>query len=113
LDTVVNLELGQSLVLAGLTARSEAQSQTGLPLGSRIPIIGVLFGTNASRSQETENLIFIVPTVVDAVSLQARARIREAMNVYANYDGDLDEVQLVEPPKRESIEKSRTNRSDK
>jgi pilus assembly protein CpaC len=114
LDTVVNLEPGQSLVLAGLTARNEARSQTGLPLASRIPIIGVLFGSNSSRSQETENLIFIVPTVVDAVSQQARARIREAMVVYAEYDGDLDEVRLIEPPGLDSATTTgRQDRSDR
>jgi pilus assembly protein CpaC len=99
LDTVVNLELGQSLALAGLTARSQSHTQTGLPGLSQIPILGVFFGSNAVRDQEVENVVFIVPTVVDAVSLQARARIREAMLIYEKYSGDLDEVQFIEPGK--------------
>ena len=74
LDAVVNLELGQSLVIAGLTSRSEASSHSGLPGLSQIPILGVLFGTHASRSEETENLIFIVPTVVDAAASGSRAK---------------------------------------
>jgi len=98
LNTEVNLQLGQSLVLAGLTSRSQTHSQTGLSLLSQIPIIGVLFGSNALRSQETENLIFIVPTVVDAVSLQARSQIAEALAIYRDYSGDLDAVQLIDSP---------------
>ncbi len=99
LDTTVNLELGQCLVLAGLSARNEAQTKTGLPFFSQIPILGVLFGSNAMRSQEMENLIFIVPTVVDAVSIQARARIHEALRIYDAYNGDLPRVRLIDAPK--------------
>jgi pilus assembly protein CpaC len=102
LNTVVNLELGQSVVLAGLTSRSQTHSQGGVSFFSQIPIIGVLFGSNADRNQETENLVFIVPTVVDAVSLQSRTRVTEALNVFRDFSGDLDEVQLIEPPKLKS-----------
>ncbi len=94
LDSVVNLELGQSLVLAGLTAHSEARSQTGLPGLSQIPIFGVLFGSRQSRSEQSQNLVFIVPSVVDAVSLDARERIHEALAIFRNYAGDFDEQSL-------------------
>jgi pilus assembly protein CpaC len=90
LDSVVNLELGQSLVLAGLTATSEAESTTGLPGLSQIPILGALFGAHQSRREHTENLVFIVPSVVDAVSLDARERIRDALRAFSRWDGDGD-----------------------
>ncbi|MDH5670981.1 MAG: pilus assembly protein N-terminal domain-containing protein [Myxococcales bacterium] len=94
LDSVINLELGQSLVLAGLTARSESASKRGLPLLSQIPIVGALFGTHGGRSEHTENLIFIVPSVVDAVSLDARERVQDALRAFNAFDGDLDESSL-------------------
>lgn len=94
LDSLVNLELGQSLVIAGLSARSESTSHTGLPLLAQIPIIGGLFGSHTNRSEGTENLIFIVPTVVDSVSLPSRETLREALRVFRDYDGDLEESQL-------------------
>lgn len=98
LDTVVNLELGQSLVLAGLTARQRSHGTAGLPVLSRIPILGALFGSDSVRNQETENLIFIIPTVVDAVSVKGRALVRKALSIYHEYYGDLERVVLVEPP---------------
>jgi pilus assembly protein CpaC len=94
LDSVVNLELGQSVVLAGLTAESESNDRSGLPGLSQIPILGALFGHHAHRSQQTQNLIFIVPTVVDAVSLDARERIRDALKLFDGYDGDLGQSPL-------------------
>jgi pilus assembly protein CpaC len=91
LDSVVNLELGQSLVLAGLTATSEAESTSGLPGLSQIPILGVLFGAHQSRREHTENLVFIVPSVVDAVSLDARERIQDALRAFGEWEGDGEE----------------------
>jgi type II secretory pathway component GspD/PulD (secretin) len=90
----VNLELGQSLVIAGLTARSESHGREGLPGLSQIPILGALFGVHQERSTHSENLIFIVPTVVDAVSLHARERVREALALFDDYNGDLDDKPL-------------------
>lgn len=97
LQTIVNLELGQSLVLAGLTSASETHGQTGLPGLSQIPILGLLFGTNNAQSSQTENVVFIVPTVIDTVSMQQRALIDEALDAYASFDGDLEETKPLYP----------------
>jgi pilus assembly protein CpaC len=102
LDTVVNLELGQSLVLGGLTAKSERSSKTGIPVLSQIPILGALFGSHANSEDETENVVLIVPSVVDSISMQDRARLRAALDQYTAYSGDIEEVSLVPaaPPAR-------------
>ncbi len=97
-DTVVNLEMGQSVALAGLISDNVTETQSGLPGLSQIPILGILFGSNARKHESSQNVVFIVPTVVDAVSLQARQRITEAYKVYQNYTGGLDEVQLMPVP---------------
>jgi type II secretory pathway component GspD/PulD (secretin) len=73
--TLVNLELGQSIMLGGLTSRSAQSSQSGLPGLSQIPILGVLFGTNSRREDAQENFVFVVPTVTQAVG---RAQIGRA-----------------------------------
>jgi len=95
LDTVVNLELGQSLILGGLTAKSERRSMAGLPLLSQIPVLGLFFGSHAQAEEESENVVLIVPSVVDAVSMQDRERLDDALKKYREYSGDLDEVDFV------------------
>ncbi len=95
LDTIVNLELGQSLVLAGLTAKSERSSKSGLPGLSQIPIFGVLFGSHSHTEDESENVVLIVPSVVDSVSMQDRARLTDALRRYTDYTGDLKEGSFV------------------
>jgi pilus assembly protein CpaC len=91
IDTVVNLEIGQSLILGGLTAKSERASKTGIPLLSQIPILGVLFGSHGHYEAESENVVVIVPSVVDAVSMQDRDRVSKAMNRYDEYSGSLED----------------------
>ncbi|MFT3926014.1 MAG: hypothetical protein QM778_25950 [Myxococcales bacterium] len=96
LDTVVNLDLGKSLVLAGLNSAREARSRRGLPGLSRIPILGALFGTRNRLSEETKNLLFIVPTVVQAVPLRERDLVEEMLRVYQAFEGDTTQVNLLE-----------------
>jgi pilus assembly protein CpaC len=87
LSTLVNLELGQSLMLAGLSASSESRGGAGLPLLSQIPILGALFGTHRELTQDSEDVVFIVPSVLDAVALESRERIQQALDAYQRYDG--------------------------
>jgi pilus assembly protein CpaC len=99
INTTVNLELGQSLVLGGAIARSEARSRAGLPGLSQIPILGALFGSHGRRFEESESLLFLIPTVVEAVPLTQRNRIQEAIRFYEDFDGGVDEVELLEQPR--------------
>lgn len=87
LSTRVNLELGQSLMLAGLSASSQARSRGGLPGLSQIPILGALFGSERELSQDSEDVVFIVPSVLDAVALDARKRVRAALDAYERFGG--------------------------
>jgi pilus assembly protein CpaC len=95
LDTRVNLELGQSLILGGLTARSERASKSGIPILSQIPLLGVLFGTHTNVEDQSENIVVIVPSVVDAVSMQNRDRVKDALRQYVDFSGDLEAVQFI------------------
>lgn len=88
LSTVVNLERGQAIVLAGLTAESELKSRTGLPVLSQIPVLGYLFGTERVTKQLADNVIFIVPSVVDGARAVDRERVAAAFRAYRRYRGE-------------------------
>lgn len=93
-STVVNVEMNQAIVLAGLHARSESKSRAGLPFFSQLPVLGTLFGSHGARREEVQNVIFIVPSVVDVVGMNARSQIRDALDAYDRYSGDLDEIDI-------------------
>ncbi len=96
-DTLVNLEVGECIVLAGLHAESESRGSSGLPLLSQIPVLGYLFGSQNLRHERTENLLFIVPTVVEAVQLSERERVHEAYTAYRRFEGNFGRPLLERP----------------
>ncbi len=97
--TLVNIELGQAIVLGGVIARAEGKTRSGLPGLSQIPVLGALFGSHSRRFEESETLLFVVPTVIEPVALQQRNRIQEAIRIYEDFSGGVDEVELVEQPR--------------
>ncbi|MCK9522135.1 MAG: type II and III secretion system protein [Proteobacteria bacterium] len=78
-STLVHLGLGQSIVLSGLDSHVESRSKNGLPFMSRVPVLGLLFGTHHRRSEQVEGIIAITPVVVDHVEGESRRRIDEAL----------------------------------
>ncbi len=98
-ETLVNLELGQSVSLAGIRARTERRTKKGLPGLATIPFIGALFGTHGRETQEDKSYMLVVPSVVEPVSLSQRNRIEEAMRVYDSFRGGVESYDLVDGPR--------------
>ena len=55
---------GETVVLGGIYTKSEGQSESGVPLLSKIPVIGWLFKKKSSYDTQAELLIFITPTII-------------------------------------------------
>ena len=63
-QTVVTVSSGETMVLAGLMQDTNSTGSSGLPLLSKIPLIGALFGTQTLNKTRTELVLLITPTVV-------------------------------------------------
>ena len=63
-QTVVTVSSGETMVLAGLISDSSTTGSSGVPLLSKIPLIGGLFGTQTLNKKRTELVLLITPTVV-------------------------------------------------
>jgi len=61
----LQVENGQTLVLGGLIQRSDQKVKRGIPLISRIPVIGWLFGWDSTVKKGSEILMILTPRVVD------------------------------------------------
>ena len=64
-QTIVSVQSGQTMVMGGLIGETTGNSSKGLPLLSRIPIIGGLFGDQQLTKNRTELVMFITPRVVE------------------------------------------------
>ena len=100
-QSVVNLRLGEAVVLGGIRAANQAHNRGGLPGLSQIPILGILFGQHSWTSDDTESVLVILPTVREEPDTVHRERIGEALGLFRRYEGDFDELgsrRLFPPP---------------
>ncbi|HET7595324.1 MAG TPA: type II secretion system secretin GspD [Burkholderiales bacterium] len=70
-QTSVVVASGESIVLGGLIREDNTRSTSGIPLLSKIPVLGALFGTQGYRRQRTELVLIITPRIISDSS-QAR-----------------------------------------
>lgn len=54
----------QTVVLGGLTDRQRDVNRGGVPILSRIPLLGGLFGRSSRRTTETELFLFLTPRII-------------------------------------------------
>jgi pilus assembly protein CpaC len=96
LTTQVTMKLGQSLVLSGVRSRSQQHAVTGIPILSKIPVLGVLFGSHADSTSETEGAIYIVPNVIENVRSSSMELIDGAVKKFSDFNGNIEKAQLYE-----------------
>jgi general secretion pathway protein D len=76
INSTVAIASGETVALGGLIQDERERSQSGIPLLSRIPIVGVLFSTRSNTVRRTELLVLITPSVVESPT-RARAVTQE------------------------------------
>lgn len=62
-ETLMTAKNGETQILAGLVKRSESDDIIGLPGLSGLPVIGRLFGTNATASEKSEIVLLVTPHI--------------------------------------------------
>ena len=64
-QTLLAVPTGQTMVMGGLILENKSQATAGLPLISRIPVLGGLFGDQTLKNDRTELVLFITPRVIE------------------------------------------------
>ncbi len=64
-QTLISVPSGRTMVMGGLINETRGNTSQGLPLISRIPILGGLFGAQELKDNRTELVLFITPSVVE------------------------------------------------
>ncbi len=100
LEVLVHMKLGQALILAGIKSVTQTHTVTGLPLLSQIPVLGIFFGSHSNKKEEQENAMFVIPSVVETVPKSSLDLVKNALSVFDDYNGNIDDVQTFDrtPP---------------
>lgn len=64
LNTEIAVQSGNTIVMGGLISENDTSSRSGVPVLSRIPVVGNLFGTKTKSTNRTELMLLITPTVI-------------------------------------------------
>lgn len=81
-STSIAAQDGQVLALGGLFRNSQSFGKDGIPILSRIPVLGALFGNQSNDQTRTELIILIKPHVIrsmddgTAITEELRAKLR-------------------------------------
>lgn len=98
ISSKVAVRSGESIVLGGLIKDSTKTSKDGVPFLQDVPLVGKLFGTNASKTNRTELLVIITPRVVRTdvdireVSEDLRERMRGLQQIKGPTSGRSEAV---------------------
>jgi pilus assembly protein CpaC len=87
INTLINLKLGQALVLSGIRTRTVRH------ILSEIPVLGVLFGSHSNQAEDVEGAVFIIPSIIETVPKSAVEVIKNALSQFKDYSGDVDQVE--------------------
>jgi pilus assembly protein CpaC len=100
LEVLVHMKLGQALILAGIKSVTQQHAVAGLPLLSQIPVLGIFFGSHSNKKDETENAMFVIPSVVETVPKSSLDLVKNALSVFDDFNGNIDDVQTFDrtPP---------------
>jgi general secretion pathway protein D len=64
IETVVQVDAGQIIVLGGLIQEDVQRSKSGIPILRSIPLVGRLFSSEGKSRQRTNLMVFLRPTIV-------------------------------------------------
>ena len=95
--TSVQVASGETIALGGLIRENKTRSTSGIPLLSKIPVVGALFGTQEYKRDRTELVLLITPKIVSDTT-QARDVTRELRDKLPSLRGLMPEMPKTPPP---------------
>lgn len=95
--TSVAVASGESVALGGLIQEAITTGSSGVPLISKIPVLGALFGTQTFHRDRTELVLIVTPKIVSDNS-QARQVTEELRSMMPMLEGMLPKPLKTPPP---------------
>jgi len=89
ISTEVAIQSGQTILLGGLIQETKSEGRRGVPLLSRIPFVGSLFGVSNNSTNRTETIVMITPTVISSTD-----RLQEVSDEFRNQFKGLEPIRV-------------------
>jgi general secretion pathway protein D len=102
--TILSVMEGQTIVIGGLIADSKEKITSGIPLLSKIPILGALFGFQTYEKKRDELILLMTPHIISDQS-KSDDVTREFKEKVESMRKQLEEKEKKEKEKKEKKEK--------
>ncbi len=99
-QTEVNIEQGDTLLIAGLIQNEEAKNLQKFPILGDIPILGELFKSTRFQNDQTELVIFVTPTII---SVEERRKKIEQEERKAKEEKETEEMLTLRGEMKERL----------
>lgn len=96
---------GDTVVVGGFINNQKNKSKSGVPILKDIPLLGALFRSTASRSQRTELVILIRPTVLPTPEVAAVTKLNEEERLPAVIRHAQEEMSIEERRRDEKFQR--------
>ena len=78
----VQVPIGRSMLLSAIDLQASGKTRTGLPLLSRVPVLGYLFGSEIRDSETSYGAVYITPTLIEKATPASEEQINKALSVF-------------------------------
>ena len=95
--TSVQVGSGESVVLGGLIREVNSRTTSGIPILSKIPVLGAAFGTQTISRERTELVMIVTPRIVSDIA-QARQATEELRRKLPSLENVLPKPPKTPPP---------------
>ena len=109
--TNVSVPNGSTLVLGGLIQEDKDRTATGVPILSKIPLVGAIFRSTSWSKNRTELIILMRPEV--SLTALDQYRIREKTEDKTHFGPEIDQEDCIDCPKVGDRKQATSARSDK
>ena len=101
LSTSVTVQDGSAVILGGIMTTTSSDASGGIPILSRIPGIGRIFGSNDITSNESELIIMIQPRI-----MVSQSEVDLFRSDYSGISKNTREAEGFLPPRRSMLPSS-------
>lgn len=108
-ESTVTVQSGETLVLAGLINENKGRVNDGLPLLSRIPLLGGLFGKQSFNNNRTELIIMITPRVLNnageaaEITAEYRKRAEGLARLIQSHENRANLTPILKPARKTDV----------
>jgi len=95
--TTLSIMEGQTIVIGGMIEDSKTANKNGVPLLSKIPLLGALFGYHNYDKSKTEFLLLLTPHIITDIE-QSNAVTREFKEKLETIRKDMEKSEKSEKP---------------